>query len=311
MGRIAAIFPGQGAQSVGMGRDVVAAYPAAREVFDRAGQVLGVDLASVCFNGPPEALEATDIQQPAIFTTSVAIWCAMREVAPSGFRFDAAAGLSLGEYTALHVAGGLTFEDALRVLARRGQLMQEAARARPGGMISLMGLEPDQVRRLCEEAADAGVVRPANFNCPGQIVVSGERPACERVLALAEQRGARAVVLKVAGAFHSPLMQPASDGLREALAGTAVQTPSIPVFANVNAQPHRDPDTIRDWLVQQVVQPVQWQSIIENLIRSGFDRFVEIGPGKTLSGLVRRIDRNVSAVSINSAAAVEQFKETL
>ncbi len=302
MSTSAAIFPGQGSQSVGMGRDIVEAHPAARKVFDDAGRILGVDLASVCFGGPAEALEATDIQQPAILATSVAVWHAMRAAAPQACDFAAMAGLSLGEYTALHLAGAISFEDALRLVQRRGRLMQQAALAHPGGMVSVIGLDEPTVRALCDEAAAAGVIQPANFNCPGQIVVSGARAACERITALIEQRGGRAVPLKVAGAFHSPLMQSAADGLREALERVPIQTPSVPVVANVTAEPHGDPEAIRASLVQQLVRPVQWQACVEYLVRTGAERFVEIGPGRVLTGLMRKIDRRVQAVNVSTAA---------
>lgn len=309
MSKSAAIFPGQGAQSVGMGRDIVETHPAARRVFDQASAILGIDLASICFNGPAEAIEATDVQQPAIFTTSIATWQALLETTPQACRFDAMAGLSLGEYTALHLAGAMAFEDALRVVQRRGQLMQEAAVAQAGGMVSVVGMDEAKLLALCEEASPAGPVRPANFNAPGQIVVSGAKAGCDRIVGLIEQQGGRAVPLKVAGAFHSPLMQPAADGLREALERIAIRTPSVPVIANVNAEPHRDPATIRAWLVQQLVQPVQWCRSVEYLVGTGFGRFVEFGPGRVLMGLMRRINRSVSAVNISDSAGIAKFKE--
>jgi len=309
MGKKAALFPGQGSQSVGMGRDVVEAYPVARKVFDDADRILGIDLSSACFNGPAETLEATDVQQPAIFTTSVAVWHALCEAVPGACVFDAMAGLSLGEYTALHLAGAMSFEDALRVVQRRGQLMQEAALAQSGGMVSVVGLDEQKVQALCEEASSAGAVRPANFNAPGQIVVSGTRAGCDRILTLVEQQGGRAVPLKVAGAFHSPLMQSAADGLREALERVDIRAPAVPVIANLNGEPHGDPATIRDRLVQQLVQPVQWHRSIERLIQGGFDRFVEIGPGRVLTGLMRRISRGVSATNVSDAAGIQRIKE--
>ncbi len=309
MSKGAALFPGQGSQSVGMVRDIAEAHPAARRVFDRAGEILGTDLATVCFHGPAEALEATDVQQPAIFTASVAVWHAMAEAVPQACVFEAMAGLSLGEYTALHLAGAMDFEDVLRVVRRRGRLMQDAAVSRPGGMVSILGLDEDKVAALCTEASAAGVVRPANFNSPGQIVVSGEKGGCERIVGLVEQQGGRAVPLKVAGAFHSPLMQSAADGLREALEAVAIRPPRVPVIANVNGRRHEEPATIRAWLVQQLVEPVQWHRSIEGLIADGFDRFVEIGPGRVLTGLMRRINRTVLATSISDAAALDKLRK--
>lgn len=311
MDKRAAIFPGQGSQSVGMGLDVAQAHPAARRVFEQANAILGFDLAKACFEGPAETLEATDVQQPAIFTVSVAIWHAMRETAPESCSFDAMAGLSLGEYTALHLAGAIDFEDALRVVRQRGQLMQAAAVAQPSGMVSLMGLDEPQVRRLCEECAAAGVIQPANFNCPGQIVVSGAKAACEQLAAMAEAAGGRAVPLKVAGAFHSALMQPAADGLRAVLASVEIRRPALPVYANVNAAPHGEPESIRERLVQQLVSPVQWQACVEAMIRDGANRFVEIGPGRVLAGLMRKIHREARTETVNAASALEKLKETV
>lgn len=311
MSKTAALFPGQGSQSVGMGRDVVAAHRVARDVFDRASEVLGIDLAAKCFEGPADVIEATDVQQPAIFTTSVAIWHALREVAPDACGFAGMAGLSLGEYTALHLAGAMRFEDALRVVQRRGQLMQAAAEACPSGMVSLVGADEAQARQLCEVASSAGSIAPANFNCPGQIVVSGGLAACERILSLAEEGGFRAVALKVAGAFHSEFMRSAADGLREALDVIELRSPVVPVYANVNTEPHRDPATIREWLVEQLVSPVLWQATIEARIREGFGLFFEIGPGHILTGLMRRINRRMPVVNVSDAAGLESVKESV
>lgn len=310
MGKKAAILPGQGSQLVGMGRDVAEKHAVALDVFEQADKILGFSLSEACFKGPAEALEATDIQQPAIFTASVAVWRALESIAPAHCRYDAMAGLSLGEYTALHLAGAISFEDGLRLVRRRGQLMQEAAAAIPGGMVSIIGPDDAQVRAMCEQASSAGPIRPANYNCPGQIVVSGAKAACDKIVELVEQQGGRAVPLKVAGAFHSPLMQSAADGLRAALEAVAIQPPKVPVIANVNVKPHGDPTSIRDALVQQLVQPVQWHASIDSLVKDGFDQFVEIGPGRVLTGLMRRINRSVTAVSINDAAALEKIKET-
>jgi len=289
-----------------MGRDIAEARPAAREIFQRANEVVGYDLAALCFEGPAEKLEQTDIQQPAIFTTSVAIWEAMGGAAGLPEAPVAMAGLSLGEYTALYAAGSVSFEDALRLVKRRGELMQMASQSPPSGMVSIMGLEPDQVEALCGQAAAAGIIRPANYNCPGQIVVSGEKAACEAITKLAEEAGGRAVPLKVAGAFHSPLMQPAADGLAKVLAETPFTTPKVPVVANVNCEPHGSGDTIREWLTQQLTQPVRWQASMERLIAQGVEQFVEIGPGRVLTGLMRKIARKAPVVNISTAADLPQ-----
>jgi len=304
MTRKAVLFTGQGAQYVGMGRDVVEASPQAAEVFRQAGEILGWDVAEVCFQGPAERLEQTDIQQPAIFTTSVAIWEAVRGGRALDPGVVAMAGLSLGEYTALYAAGSLSFQDALRLVQRRGQLMQAAAEANPGGMVSVMGLEVEQVETVCRQASDRGPIQPANFNCPGQVVVSGSRAACEAVPALVEAAGGRAVPLKVAGAFHSPLMAPAAEGLAAMLASVSLTPPAVPVIANVNCQPHRDADTIRRWLAEQLTSPVRWQASMERLLAEGIQEFVEIGPGRILSGLLKKIDRKVPVVNIGTAEAL-------
>ena len=212
MQRSAVIFPGQGSQSVGMGKDVVESSASARAVFQRANEVIGFDLSSVCFEGPAAELERTDVQQPAIFVTSVALWAAFVEAGGGLKHFSRTGGLSLGEYTALHVAGAMSFDDALKLVHRRGQLMQEAANASSGGMVSLIGATPSTAAELCDRARESDVLAPANFNCPGQIVISGSKTACERALGLAEEFECRAVSLPVAGAFHSGLMNPAARG---------------------------------------------------------------------------------------------------
>lgn len=303
MSSSAAIFPGQGAQSVGMGRDVAAAHAVAAETFARADAVLGLPLSQLCFEGPAERLGATDIQQPAIFVTSVAIFRAALELGVlRREQFRAMAGLSLGEYTALHLAGSLDFDDALRLVYRRGRLMQQACETLPGGMVSLMGLDEDGVLALCERVRDRGRVRPANFNCPGQIVISGELPGCEAAAALAEEFGGKAVPLKVAGAFHSDLMRPAAEGLRAALEATPFRRPQVPVISNVDAGYHEDPPAIRESLYLQVFNPVRWQMCVQRLIADGCSEFIEVGPGRVLTGLMRKISRGTAARSISTAA---------
>lgn len=300
----AVIFPGQGAQSVGMGRDVADASTAARAVFDRANDVLGFDLARVCFDGPAAELERTDIQQPAIFVTSVAIWEAWLEAGASQESITHCGGLSLGEYTALHVAGAVSFEDALRLVRRRGELMQQAAVASPGGMVSLVGADEAAAGALCERARGDDVLAPANFNCPGQIVIAGSRSACERAVTLAGEFQCRAVPLAVAGAFHSPLMQSAADGLEPVLEQTRITTPKMKVIANVDAEYHCDPVSIRDSLRRQVTQPVLWRRCVERIMEDGVGQFVEIGPGRILTGLMRKINRNVPCANVSTAESI-------
>ena len=293
MSKTAVIFPGQGAQCVGMGRDVAQRSDRGRAVFRRATQILGFNIEAICFDGPAERLEQTDIQQPAIFVTSVALWEAFLEAGGRIDQFSFAAGLSLGEYTALHAAGALSFEDALELVQRRGRLMQEAATIHQGAMVSVIGGTEDSVLALCEQARQGDeVLAPANFNCPGQIVVSGSAGACDRAVALAEEYECRAVPLKVAGAFHSRLMESAAVGLRPVLERTTFTTPRIPVVANVDAGYHGSAPSIRDSLARQVIEPVLWQRCIERMMGDGVDEFVEMGPGRVLTGLMRRINRS-------------------
>jgi len=306
MNRLVLLFPGQGAQQVGMGRDIASASQAAAAIYARADDLLGFPLSRLCFEGTPEDLERTDIQQPAIFATSAALWAAVVERGGLETEPAAAAGLSLGEYTALYAAGSFEFEDGLRLVHRRGQLMQQAALATPSGMVTLVGADQSAAQALCARASDGEVLGPANFNCPGQIVISGAKVACDRAVALADEFGVRAVPLKVAGAFHSPLMAPAAAELAKVLAHTPIQAPRLRVLSNVDADDHRTPDAIRESLCRQLTGPVRWQSSMERLIADGFARFVEIGPGRVLSGLMRKIDRQVKATNVGTADEVER-----
>jgi [acyl-carrier-protein] S-malonyltransferase len=304
MGKSAVIFTGQGAQSVGMGRDFFEASRAAREVYEKASQVLGFDIAKLCFEGPAGELERTDIQQPAIFVTSAAIWAALREAGASITDFVATGGLSLGEYTALHAAEGVDFADALRLVRRRGELMQAAALASPSGMVSLIGADENAANAICEAARHGEVLSPANFNCPGQIVIAGTRSACERALKSAEQHGCRAVPLAVAGAFHTALMKSAAEGLTPVLRDTPFRRPLIKVIGNVNAEYHAGPDEIRASLAKQVTHPVRWQKCVERMIADGVDRFIELGPGRVLTGLMRKINREVTTINVSAFDSV-------
>lgn len=305
------MFAGQGAQAVGMGRDLAETSAVAREVYARASQVLGFDLAALCFDGPEERLNRTDISQPAIFATSVAFWRTLEHVGTvARLNAEAVAGLSLGEYTALHVAGALSFEDGIRLVAERGRLMQVASDSSRGGMVSIMGMDEAQVSELCRRAAGPDeFLAPANFNCPGQIVVSGSLAACDRVLELADSLGGRATRLAVSGAFHSPLMAPAAEGLAAALAATPIRPPDIRVVSNVSADYYAGPEDIGAQLRRQVTSPIRWQNAMQRLIQDGFRRFVEIGPGRVLSGLMRKIDRTAKTVNYSTAASLEQSIE--
>lgn len=279
-----------------MGRQAAEMFPAAHRLYQRASEVLGYDLARLCFEGPTEELDSTVISQPALFVTSLAAIEQLRDKAPEAvLSCEATAGLSLGEYTALVFAGAMEFEDGLRLVAIRGEAMQEAADATPSGMVSILGLDQAKVEKLCDEARGGETLRIANLLCPGNIVISGTNAACERAAERAAAAGAmKAVPLAVAGAFHTPIMASAVERLREALAETRIVKPAIPVFSNVDAQPHSNPDEIRSLLVQQIVSPVRWEESMRRLLDEGYDQFYEVGPGRVLRGLLKRIERRVS-----------------
>ncbi len=300
MPKIAFLFPGQGAQVLGMGRELDRDVPAARELFDRAGAILGFDLRSACFDGPAEALEATDVSQPAIFVASLAALEGLKASAPEVVASCAgAAGLSLGEFTALVFAGALDFEDGLKVVHLRGRAMQAAATATPSGMTSVLGLEEAAVDLLCRRVEGHGRLWKANLLGPGNIVVSGDTAALAHLEPIAAELGAsRVIALKVAGAFHTPLMKPADDRLAQALAATPLRPPRLPVYSNVDAALHTDPDDLRRTLVAQVVGGVRWEESMRRMLADGFDTFYEVGPGRVLTGLLKRIDRKTPCTSV-------------
>lgn len=302
MGKTAFLFPGQGSQFVGMGRQAAEKYPAACALFEQSTKIVGFDLAKLCFEGPAAELDRTDVSQPAIFVASLAALEQLKADSPDIVAACAlTAGLSLGEYTALVFAGVMSFEDGLRVVHKRGQAMQAAAEATPSGMVSILMLDREKVSAICTEARSAGTLQIANYLCPGNIVLSGSKPACVRAGELAEQAGGKVVHLSVAGAFHTEIMMPADARLAEALAGVALQPPRIPVYSNVDAQPHSDPQEISALLVRQVLGPVLWEDSIRNMLAAGVDRCYEIGPGKVLRGLLKRIDRKVDCQSVGEA----------
>jgi [acyl-carrier-protein] S-malonyltransferase len=307
------LCPGQGAQAVGMGKAWASAHPEAKAIFDRAdetlGDALGKPLSELCFAGPAERLNKTDAAQPAIYVTSVASWhgvCAVAGHDPADAPLAATAGLSLGEYTALHIAGAISFEDGLRLVALRGRAMQEASEAAPSSMVALIGADEDSANELCERVLDKlkdepeaeRVLVPANFNAPGQVVVSGSARACDAAEQLAGEAGFKATRLTVAGAFHSPLMAPAAERLRGALDTVDVLAPRCPVLSNVSGAPHGvDPQSIKDRLVEQLTRPVRWAANCAYLNEHARGVPYELAPGKTLAGLMRRIDRSVKVTS--------------
>jgi [acyl-carrier-protein] S-malonyltransferase len=308
--KTAFLFPGQGAQVVGMGAEIAQSFPASAEIYDKANKITGFDLKTLCFEGPAEQLHSTTASQPAIFTTSVAILEVLRtNPSTRGITADVTAGLSLGEYTALYAAGLISFEDGLILVQKRGQAMQEAADATNGAMVGIIGLDEEKVRQLCEEAAEGDLLMPVNFNCPGQIVVSGSVPACERAGKLADKYGAiKAVQLEVAGAFHTEMMSSAAASLREALKNCEISEPSeIKTIANINAKYYTTSEKIADGLINQLTCPILWQKCMERLIEDGVEKFYEIGPGRVLTGLMKRINRKIKVVNISTLQAIKEL----
>ena len=296
---------------VGMGKDVAAQFAVAAQIFEKANDILGFDIRKVCFEGPEGQLNTTTMSQPAIFTTSAAILEVLRtESATASLIPDVTAGLSMGEYTALYAAGLVGFEDGLLLVKKRGEAMQAAADATDGAMVSIIGLDEEKVRQLCEKAAQGQILCGVNYNCPGQVVISGERQACQRAEQLAAEFGAiKAVPLSVAGAFHTEIMKSAADALEYALRQTQIKdSDKIKVIANINADYYENADEIRAGLVKQLTGAILWQKCMEQLLADGVNNFYEIGPNRVLTGLMKRIDRKVKVVNLST---VESIKELL
>jgi len=285
--RIAFVFPGQGSQYPGMGKDFYQKYPQVKRIFEKANEELNIDLTRICFEGGKELLESTANTQIAVFVVSFASFEVLRN---EGVNPDVLGGHSLGEYTALVVSGSLDFLDGLRLVYKRGEFMEEAAQKRPGSMVAIIGLDKEEIAKILRKVEGLGIVVAANFNCPGQIVISGEIETVERVRELAGKAGARKVIpLKVMGAFHSLLMKEAQMRLKKEIEKTNFKVPRIPFIANVNANFIEEPQEIKESLIRQIVSPVLWEDSIRKMAEWGVDAFVEVGPGKVLSGLIRRI----------------------
>ena len=305
---IAFLFPGQGSQAAGMGKELAAAHPLAQQTFDQADQALGFPLSQVCFAGPEEKLKLTEITQPAILTVSVA---AFRVLQAKGFTPDFVAGHSLGEYSAHVAAGTLDFADAVRTVRNRGRYMQEAAPVGEGAMAAVLGMKLEDLQKVCEEAAQGQVCSPANVNSPDQIVISGSKAAVERAAELAKQRGAkRAIMLPVSAPFHCALMQPAQDRLAHDLRALTFHPMQTPVVKNFDALLTTDPEQARDALVRQVTGAVQWERSMRVLIGKGVDTFVEVGPGKVLCGLMRQIDRSRTCANVEDGTSLQKTLES-
>jgi len=306
MTRTAYVFPGQGSQYVGMGRDFFENFTLASEMYEKANSILGYELSAICFQGPEETLKETRYTQPALYIHSMIVATLLKE---KGIQAAAVAGHSLGEFSALGVAGAYDFGVGLKLVHERGTLMHNAADACQGSMAAIIGLDAEVVIGLCREAQPKGMVQAANFNSPGQVVISGSVEGVERAIALARNEGAkRALKLPVSGAFHSPLMQPAAEQFYKVLDPMTFSDPRIPVYANVTAQAYTSGAEIPDLLCRQLTHSVRWIETIENMVTNGITRFIEVGPGKVLAGLIKRINKEVEIISAGTVEDIESIR---
>lgn len=301
MGSTAFLFPGQGAQYLGMGVGLCEKFPPAMQRFQQASQILGYDLLDICKNGPLDKLNSTVFSQPAIYVSSLAALDLLNSEDPNAAQnCKITAGLSLGEYTALTFAGAISFTDGVALVKERGEAMQAASEKIPSGMLSVIGAEKEQIAELCEEAGKVGLIKMANFLCPGNIVVSGDDQACLMFEKIASEKGIRTIKLAVAGAFHTIIMEPALDRLAKILSNTSIASTNVPVLANVDSMEHTDSISIKNKLARQVVEPVLWENCIRKILDSGVEKLYEVGPGRVLAGLTKRINRKIEIVNIQA-----------
>ena len=308
MKRTAFIFPGQGSQYIGMGKEFHENFPVARQVFEEADDALHFPISALCFKGPPDQLKLTENTQPAILATSVAALRVLQT--EDGITPQLAAGHSLGEYSALVASGAFDFSDAIQIVRLRGRFMQEAVPVGEGTMAAVLGMDRDQIEKLCEEVSQGEVISPANFNCPGQIVVAGHTKAVHRAVDKAEEMGKKAVLLPVSAPFHSPLMKPAGSRLEKELEKITVGDLNIPVVTNVEAEINVSKARVKGLLVTQVFHPVRWEESMQRMVREGIERVIEIGPGKVLSGLMRRIDSGVETKNLEDIQTLKKVSLT-